>query len=370
MTISSDFDLVSSDLLYINKSLKNEFENLSDSSLLLTGGAGFLGYYFVKSILFWNSINSSKSPIRLTVLDNFIRGIPDWFQPLLLDQNLSFLNHNIISILPNTLPPFDYIIHAASIASPTFYRQYPIQTMDANVIGLRNLLDYALELANTSTPLKSFLFFSTSEIYGDPPSQFIPTPESYRGNVSCTGPRACYDESKRYGETLCVNFASIYDLPIKIVRPFNNYGPGLNINDKRALPDFCKNILLDQDVTLLSDGSPTRTFCYITDAIIGYIKVLLHGTNGSPYNIGLDSPEISIKQLAELVVSTGNNLFDRNRSVIFALSSDSDYLVDNPNRRCPDISKARSEIGFNPTVDLQSGLTNSLLWYHKYNSPS
>ena len=169
---------------------------------------------------------------------------------------------------------FDWIIHAASIASPIYYRKYPIETMDANVNGLRNLLDYAVGEARSGREVRGFLFYSTSEIYGDPTAENIPTTETYRGSVSCTGPRACYDESKRYGETLCVNFARVFGLPVRVARPFNNYGPGLKITDRRVIPDFARDIVANQDVVMLSSGSPTRTFCYISDAIAGYYKVL------------------------------------------------------------------------------------------------
>src|SRR3977135_861476 len=141
--------------------------------------------------------------------------------------------------------------------------------MDANVGGLRNLLDYGLRQAKSGSPLSGFLFFSSSEIYGDPPPDQIPTPETYRGLVSCTGPRACYDEAKRYGETLCVAFARQHGVATRLAPPFNNYGPGLKINDGRVLPDFARDALAGRDIVMLSDGSATRTFCYAADAIVG-----------------------------------------------------------------------------------------------------
>jgi nucleoside-diphosphate-sugar epimerase len=204
---------------------------------------------------------------------------------------------------------------------------------------------------------------SSSEVYGDPAPENIPTPETYRGNVSCTGPRACYDESKRYGETLCVNFSRHYGLPIKIARPFNNYGPGLKITDRRVIPDFARDVLSGRDIILLSDGSPTRTFCYIADAIIGYFKVLIGGRNGEPYNIGVEEPEISIGDLAEMFVSIAGDLFDYKGGAVRKVSSDLNYLVDNPTRRCPMIAKARIEIGYSPTISLPEGLRRSLIWY-------
>ena len=142
------------------------------------------------------------------------------------------------------------------------------------------------------------LFYSSSEIYGDPTPENIPTPETYRGNVSCTGPRACYDESKRYGETLCVNFARQHGVPIKVARPFNNYGPGLKITDGRVIPDFARDILAGRDIVMLSDGSAQRTFCYVADAVAGYYKILVKGRPGEAYNVGVETPEISMAELA------------------------------------------------------------------------
>jgi nucleoside-diphosphate-sugar epimerase len=279
------------------------------------------------------------------------------------NPNLVLVKHDITNPLPSDIPDFHFIIHAASIASPTFYRKYPIETMDANVNGLRYLLEYCLKQKGKGNPVEGFLFYSTSEIYGDPSPENIPTPETYRGNVSCTGPRACYDESKRYGETLCVNFAHQYGLPIKAARPFNNYGPGLKITDRRVLPDFARDIFDGRDIILLSDGSPTRTFCYIADAIVGYYKILIKGHPGEAYNIGVESPEISMANLAERVVDLARDLFDYTGKVVRQTSSDQDYLVDNPNRRCPIIAKARQHLGYNPSISVDEGLKRSLIWY-------
>jgi nucleoside-diphosphate-sugar epimerase len=141
----------------------------------------------------------------------------------------------------------------------------------------------------------------------------------------------------------------------------------LSITDRRVIPDFALDVLSGRDIILLSDGSPTRTFCYIADAIVGYFKVLLWGRNGEAYNIGVEEPEISIGDLAEMVVGTARDLFDYKGKVVRQLSSDLDYLVDNPSRRCPMIAKARNEIGYSPTISLTEGLRRSLIWYRDYN---
>jgi dTDP-glucose 4,6-dehydratase/UDP-glucuronate decarboxylase len=235
--------------------------------------------------------------------------------------------------------------------------------MDANVVGLRNLLEYARAEADAGRPLDGFLFFSTSEIYGDPDAASIPTPENYRGNVSCTGPRACYDESKRYGETLCVNFAGQYGVPVAIARPFNNYGPGLAITDRRVIPDLASDVFAGRDMVLLSDGGATRTFCYIADAITGYYRILFRGRPGEPYNIGTETPEISMRGLAETIAEVARRDHGYTGKVVLGVSDDPDYLTDNPNRRCPIIAKARDELGYEPRIDLPDGLTRALAWY-------
>lgn len=360
--MQSATDVIQGDLEYICDSLVKEFKQMSGKNILITGGAGFLGYYLVQSILFWNKTVTKQEDIRVTVFDNYMRGIPEWLDNL-RDDNLNLVKHDITNPLPESIGAFQYIIHAASIASPIYYRKYPIETMDANVNGLRYLLEYTRNQKEKGEEIEGFLFFSTSEIYGDPDPEYIPTPETYRGNVSCTGPRACYDESKRYGETLCVNFAQQFGLPVSIARPFNNYGPGLKITDRRVIPDFMRNVLSGQDIVIHSDGSPSRTFCYVADAITGYFKILTKGRAGESYNIGVSEPEISMKDLALEVASLAKDKVGYQGSVVHQPSSDEDYLVDNPNRRCPIIEKAKKELGYNPAIDLEEGLIRNLLWY-------
>jgi UDP-glucuronate decarboxylase len=356
-------EVVQTDLDYIRNKLANEMSLMSGKRLLITGGAGFLGYYLVQLPLHWNEINAGSEPIKVVVWDNFMRGVPDWLSNLESNVHLTIRKYDVIDPLPADMGDFDFIIHAATIASPIYYRLHPIETMDANITGLRNLLNYSVEQKNTGKPVEGFLYYSTSEIYGDPTPDNIPTPETYRGHVSCTGPRACYDESKRYGETLVVNFAQQYGLNVRTARPFNNYGPGLKITDRRALPDFARNVLAGEDIVLLSDGAPTRTFCYVADAVVGYYKILLRGQNGEPYNIGLAEPEISIRTLAEYVVKIAKDLFGYEGKLICQQSDDADYLTDNPNRRCPIIDKAVRDLDYNPTIQLEDGIRRSLLWY-------
>lgn len=361
--LQSAEDVVQADLSYIAETLKDEFDEMKGCHILLTGGAGFLGYYMIQAVLWWNKKGHSSKPIHITVYDNYARGVPSWLKSLSNDTRLNLKWHDITKPLPVGTPNFDYIIHAASIASPIYYRKHPIETMDANIGGLRHLLDYALQRKDGERPIRGFLFFSSSEVYGDPDPSQIPTAETYNGNVSFTGPRACYDESKRYGETMCVNFARCHGLPVRTARPFNNYGPGLKITDRRVLPDFARNILAGEDIVLLSDGSPTRTFCYVADAVIGYFKILVRGKKGETYNIGVAEPEISMGDLAERVAALGRELFGYQGQVIRKQSEDALYLIDNPNRRCPNIDKARKTLDYDPAVKLDEGLRRTLLWY-------
>jgi UDP-glucuronate decarboxylase len=356
--------LLREDLEYICRSLDREFAVMAGSRLLITGGGGFLGYYLVQAALHWNSTRARGNAIAVTVYDNYMRGVPQWLESLRGSAGLSLVRQDMILPLPADMGHFDYIIHAAGIASPIYYRAQPIKCIDANINGLRNLLEYSLAEREAGRAVKGLLFYSSSEIYGDPVASAIPTPETYRGNVSCTGPRACYDESKRFGETLCVNFARHHGLQVSIARPFNNYGPGLKITDGRVLPDFARDVLAGRDIVMLSDGSPTRTFCYATDAIIGYYKVLVRGRSGEAYNIGIDRPEISVADLAGLVVGHARDLFGYTGQVVLGKSAETDYLVDNPNRRCPVIDKARSELDYSPTVLPDEGVYRALVWYH------
>jgi dTDP-glucose 4,6-dehydratase/UDP-glucuronate decarboxylase len=336
----------------------NKIDNsrFSGKTILLTGAGGFLGTYFVHYFTILNDKKLLNEPCKLCLVENFIRGVPDWFDSIRGREDVQIIEGDINKQLD--LPKSDFVIHAATIASPTYYRLYPIETMDANVIGLRNLLDFVKE-----NPCESFLFFSTSEIYGDPDPENIPTKETYRGNVSCTGPRACYDESKRYGETLCVNFHQQYNIPIKVARPFNNYGPGLRLEDKRVIPDFFSNILNSNKIEILSDGHVTRTFCYISDAIAGYLQILLSEHNGEAFNIGTENPEITMLDLAKTIsrIVKGNDEFEYEHKV----SADRNYLTDNPQKRCPDLTKSRTMLEYNPQVTLEDGLTRIYNYYKK-----
>jgi nucleoside-diphosphate-sugar epimerase len=350
--------VIETDVAHIASACREELASLAGRRILLTGGGGFIGYYLCHTFLHANAAHALN--IRVDVLDAFARGVSPWVPAVEQAARgaIRFITSDISKGVPADVEPVDYVIHAASIASPTFYRQHPIETIDANVWGLRRVFDWYLE-RRSAAPGK-ILFFSSSEIYGD--ADQIPTPETCRGSVSCTGPRACYDESKRFGETLAVNYAAAFDVPVTIVRPFNNYGPGLRQGDRRVLADFVADVLAGRDMTVMSDGSPTRTFCYIADAVAGYLKVLVRGRVAEPYNIGTEAPEISVNELARLMADRARDLLGYDGRVVFGPPDVSTYLTDNPRRRCPDIAKARAELQYAPSISLADGLGRTLIW--------
>ena len=345
--------LIREDSREIVERLGQRNHRFAGKCVLLTGAAGFLGAQFVHYFAELNDAHISSKPVRVLALDNFSRGKPSWVADCWQRSDINFVQADITEPL-DLDTSFDFIIHAASIASPPYYRRYPIETMDANVLGIRRLLDFAVK-----RPIESMLFLSSSEVYGNPLPEYIPTPETYVGNVSCVGPRACYDESKRYGETLCVNFQRVHGIPVKIVRPFNNYGPGLKITDRRVIPDFFQDVLADQDIVMYSDGTPTRTFCYVSDAVTGYLLALLCHAEGEIFNIGADKPEVSVRVFAEMVIRVSG----KSLKVVYQPPTDPAWLQDNPSRRCPDISKARRVLGYEPKVSLEEGLSRVYRWY-------
>jgi dTDP-glucose 4,6-dehydratase/UDP-glucuronate decarboxylase len=292
-------------------------------------------------------------PCRVIALDNFRTALPERIEHLKDDPNFSFVAHDVIDAFEPE-GPVDWIIHGASIASPTFYRKFPLETIDANISGTRRMLELA-----RSRDVRGFLQLSSSEIYGDPEPEAVPTVESYVGRVSCTGPRACYDESKRVGETLCFTFNRLFGTPIKIVRPFNVYGPGQRLDDARIIPDLLSAALEDRPIVLLSDGRATRSFCYIADFVRAMLLLLIAEVSGEAYNIGNDE-EVSMSRAAETMADVAAS---SNVTVDYRISTDADYLTDNPQRRCPNLDKISAAIGYRPTTTLRDGLARTLASY-------
>jgi dTDP-glucose 4,6-dehydratase/UDP-glucuronate decarboxylase len=330
---------------------------LAGSTILITGGSGFLCSYFLDTLAYAND-TILRSPCRVISVDNLRSGIADRVAYLTIRPEFRFVTHDISEPL-NLDEPVHWIIHGAGIASPTFYRKYPLETVDVNVTGTRQVLEIARR-----QHARSVLYLSTSEIYGDPDPAFIPTREDYRGNVSCNGPRACYDESKRMAETLCGIYRTLYNVPVKIVRPFNVYGPGQRLDDRRIIPDLMAAALRRQPLVLYSDGRATRSFCYIRDAIHAMLLVLISDANGEAFNVGNDEREINIRELASQLADIAG---PPTLEVIYKTSSDPQYLTDNPQRRCPDLSKLRTQFGWRPEVGIREGLRRTL---HSYQEPA
>ncbi len=328
--------------------LGKESQAFSDTRILISGGGGFLGQYFQEIFRYLNQEVLLK-PCHVTICENYI--VHSVIPPQPDNPHVTYMRHDVIQPL-NLKEKVDYIIHAAGIASPFYYRKYPLETLEVSTTGTKNLLTLALH-----KEVKGFLYFSSSEIYGDPDPKYVPTPESYRGYVSCMGPRACYDESKRVGETLCSVYNTLYGLPTKWVRPFNVYGPGMREMDYRVLPNFASRIIGGKPMNVYGHGNQTRTFCFITDAMLGFILTLIKGLPGEAYNVGNPSPEVSMMQL----VKTLEKVEGRSLAVNTVEYPDS-YPADEPQRRCPDIKKASIHLGFQPEVDLEQGLERFMRW--------
>ena len=328
---------------------KNLFKN---KSVLITGASGFIGSYLSNYFIY----SLKKLGIKkLILLDLNIYKLKKNILFKYNKDEVIIKKFNIIKTnLTNISQKIDIIFHAASIASPSYYRKYPLETALSNTEGLKNILDYSLK-----KKVKRILFFSSSEIYGNPDKKNIPTKEDYNGNVSSIGPRACYDESKRFGETLCYIYAKKYNLPIRVVRPFNNFGPFMNINDKRLPADLAKMILNKKNIILFSDGSPKRTFCYISDAVCGYLKILNY-KKYDYFNIGSNNKEITVKRLAEIYKSKAKKIFKVNINIKFKKNRDKEYLTDNPIRRKPNLTKAKNLLRFNPIISTEKGVENYL----------
>lgn len=344
-------DIVNQDVDSIIKALADEIGALQGRTLLISGGSGFLGSHFLAVMAKLNQA-VFKKPCKVITLDNYVTGTR--VNPLgsIADKHFIFLKGDICT--PRTVEgPVDYIIHMAGIASPVYYIKYPLETIHTATIGTENLLRLAREKQS-----KKLLFFSSSEIYGDPTAEFVPTPETYRGNVSSIGPRACYDESKRLGETLCMVYHSLYQVPVVIVRPFNVYGPGMKPHDRRVIPQFLSCAFAGKALPIHGSGQQTRSYCYTTDALVGFFKTILTKRAGEVYNIGSHEGETNLVDLAGVM----EKILGR-KLKIAKIPYPAEYPADEPSRRCPDISKARRELRYAPQVDLERGLRRMIAWF-------
>lgn len=340
--------MLKNDITEMVEGIRDIAPAFAGKTILLTGGRGFLGRYFMKV---FEQLNEGvlQKPCELVVLDSLITAGKDG-SVIETIPHCRFIQHDIIEPF-QTRDKFDYIVHAAGIASPFYYRAYPLKTLEVATSGTKNML----ELANEQRA--RIIFFSSSEIYGDPDPRAVPIQESYRGNVSCQGPRACYDESKRLGETLCYIYHEQFGVSVSTVRPFNVYGPGMQESDYRVLPNFANRIKAGLPLHIYGNGNQTRTFCYISDAIVGFLRTLVKGVPGEAYNIGNPDPEVSMLQLAQIIEKVLGRKIEYN----LATYPDS-YPADEPQRRCPDIRKARLQLGYDPRVPIEDGLARFFAW--------
>lgn len=350
--------IIKNDCKEIINDCKPSLEALSGSNIMITGSNGFLCSYFLDVITAWNDLQI-HAPCKMFAIDNFMTGLPERISHLSNRNDVEFIEHDISTQLQIN-ETIDWIIHGASIASPIFYRKYPLETLDVNINGTRNMLELAKQ--NNS---QGIIIMSTSEIYGDPDPKYIPTSEDYRGNVSCTGPRACYDESKRVAETLSYIYYDKFKSPVRVIRPFNVFGPGQRIDDKRIIPDLMSSILSRREITLFSDGKGTRSFCYVSDAICAILKILTTpSTNGQAFNVGNDEIETTINDLAKQMIQIGLEIMgEPENTIIYATNKDKEYITDNPKRRCPDLTKTKHAINWSPKIMLKTALKRTLQSY-------
>lgn len=312
-------------------------------TILVTGGAGFIGSHLCEKL-----VNRGDNVI---CVDNLISGSQKNIAHLLAKKKFSFINHDVVKPLKKRLGKIDEIYHLASCAdpntlSPVSYMSHPFETMLVNSVGTWNMCELALK--NKS----KLSFASTSEVYGDP--KVSPQNEKYRGNVSSTGPRSVYDESKRFGETIVSAFVRLKKLDGRITRIFNTYGPKMNINEGRAVVNFIKQCINEKPITIYGDGKQTRSFCFIDDQIEGQIAAMEKGPSGEIFNIG-NPNEMTILEFAQMI----KKLARSKSKIIFS----QELPEDDPIQRKPDIARANKKLGWKPKVDLEKGLLATINYF-------
>jgi UDP-glucuronate decarboxylase len=302
--------------------------------ILVTGGAGFLGSHLCERLLELGN--------EVVCLDNFFTSQRRNVEHLLDNHRFELLRHDVTDPL---IVEVDEIYHLACPASPVHYQRNPVRTIRTAVHGTLNMLDMAREVG------ARMMIASTSEVYGDPKEH--PQQEGYWGHVNPIGPRACYDEGKRCAEALTVSYARQYGVQARIARIFDTYGPRMHENDGRVVSNFVLQSLRGQPITIYGDGSQTRSFCYATDLIEGFIKLLATETDPGPVNLGNPS-ERTIRQLAELTIQMTGSRSELRQEPL---------PIDDPTRRCPDISMAKKLLGWEPRVPIETGLANTIAYF-------
>jgi len=308
---------------------------MSKKVVLISGGAGFLGSHLCDWFI--------GHGFKVIAVDNLLTGSLRNVAHLKKNKDFKFIKQDVSKPF-KVAGTINYVMHFASPASPVDYMNHPIATMQVGSYGTHNLL----EIARLKKAV--FLMASTSEIYGDP--LVHPQKENYWGNVNSIGPRSIYDEAKRYSEAAVFAYKRVYKLDTKVVRIFNTYGPRMQIKDGRVVPNFIDQILNNQPLTVYGNGKQTRSFCYVDDLVDGITKLLLSKIAG-PVNIG-NPREFTILEFAELIRKKYN---PKARIVYHSLP------VDDPKQRQPDISLARKELGWEPKVTLEDGITRTMKWF-------
>lgn len=312
-----------------------------NKKILITGGAGFLGSNLVKKILIEKDF--------VTIVDNLSTGKYENIESYIDNEHFKFLNkditdNNFTQYLKQE--KFDQIYNFACPASPKYYLDYPIETWESSVLGIRNIVN---AIRGTDTKM---LQTSTSEVYGD--CLVSPQTEEYWGNVNCNGLRACYDEGKRAAEALIYDNIRKYNTDIRVVRIFNTYGPNMNKNDGRVVSNFFYQAIKNEDMTIYGDGTQTRSFCYVDDTIDAIYRLMnLQSRVEHPVNVG-NPVELSINEIAKKIKAITNS----SSNIVYL-----DKMVDDPKKRRPDISKAKEILNWEPKVMLDEGLKNSYKFY-------
>lgn len=342
--------IVTADLESLTSEYPIPWHNLSGKTVMITGAAGFLAAYMVETLLFLNE-TQQLNVIVVAVVRNR-NGFTKRFSHHLTRPDLICIEQDI-SFPFQVDQHIDFIIHAASQASPKYYAADPVGTLSANTLGTAQLLELARK-----HQVEGFLYFSSAEVYGE--AARVPTAENDYGYLDPLAVRSCYAESKRMGENMCVSWHHQYGVPAKIVRPFHTYGPGMRLDDGRVYADFVADVVNERDIVLKSDGLTRRSFCYLADATAGFWMVLLCGANAQAYNIGNPDGEISIRDLASLVAGLYP---EKQISVKFERRKESQcYLTSHVSITCPDITLAKN-LGWSPVTSLENGFRKTIKSY-------
>jgi len=343
--------IIDDDLNFIyNSNIK--WDRFYNKTILISGASGFLPAYIVESLMHINSLHNNANIKIIGIVRNIIKA-KERFIKYENSEKLKFIVQDVCDkiILDSKI---DIIIHAASQASPKFYGKDPVGTINANVIGTINLLDLAKR-----NNVEKFLYFSSSEVYGDLNEDDIPTREDKFGSIDPCNLRSCYSEGKRAGEAICISWKNQFSIPVVIVRPFHTYGPGMDLNDGRVYADFIKNIVYNENIEMKSDGSTIRAFCYITDATIAFIKILLDGSIGNAYNVGNDECVISVFNLAKILLKLYP---DKKLKILKVNQNDSNYISSLISKSIPSIEKLK-KINYSPVVSIENGFKRTIDYY-------